>query len=367
VIDSGISLSNCDYGVDCGPQTRYAAQISFVTNLNGSTTAPNDGQDYFGHGTHVASILAGYGTFSTSFVNQWNIYPWYWVHGVATGVHVISERVLDSTGAGTDSSVIAAIDWAISNKSQYNIRVINLSLGRPFTTSYKLDPLCQAAEKAWHAGIVVVVAAGNYGRSSPATEGYGTITAPGNDPLVITVGAVNTRGTTDRTQHVVASYSSKGPTGIDHIVKPDLVAPGNNIYATQCYMPPATGSNVPCPLVTSYPANKVMNSDFATLDTTNGDSWYFRLSGTSMATPMVSGAAAILLQKNPSLTPDQVKAILMATATKSNFVPSYYRSHVPGDSRPVDYRRGRTEHYGGTRQLFRACGRSVRSVTRGYV
>ena len=171
VIDSGISYTNCDYGVDCAPQTRYATNISFVTDLNGSRTAPEDGQDYFGHGTHVASILAGYGTFSTGFVNQWKIYPWYWVHGVAPGVHVISERVLDSTGAGTDSSVIAAIDWAISNKSQYNIRVINLSLGRPFTTSYKQDPLCQAAEKAWKAGIVVVVAAGNYGRSSPATEG----------------------------------------------------------------------------------------------------------------------------------------------------------------------------------------------------
>jgi len=299
VIDSGVSYLNCDFGVNCGSATRYAAQISFVNNLNGSWTAPDDGEDYFGHGTHVASILAGVGTFSTSYVNQWNIFPFYAVHGVAPGAHIVSERVLDNTGAGSDSSVIAAIDWAIANKAQYNIRVINLSLGRPFTTSYQKDPLCQAAEAAWKAGIVVVVAAGNYGR-----DGYGTVTAPGNDPLVITVGAVNTRGTTDRTQHVVTSYSSKGPTGIDHIVKPDLVAPGNNIYATQCVMPGATsGKTTACPLIKTYAANMVVDTDYASATYQTADNWYFRLSGTSMATPVVSGAVAILLQQTPHSRP----------------------------------------------------------------
>ncbi|MGA8066943.1 MAG: S8 family serine peptidase, partial [Terriglobales bacterium] len=306
VIDSGITYSNCDYSYQCKTDNRFLGQMSFVTSLDGTSTAPNDGQDYFGHGSHVASILAGSGVFSTSYIDSWGITPTYWIHGVAAGANVISLRVLDSKGSGTDSMVIAAIDWAISNKESMNIRVINLSLGRPFTVSYKKDPLCQAAEQAWKAGIVVVVAAGNYGRSSPATEGYGTITAPGNDPLVITVGAVNTRGTTNIEDHVVASYSSKGPTAIDHIAKPDLVAPGNKIYATQCQS---------CPLIASYPANKVPDTDYASVPAgwSPASSWYFTLSGTSMATPMVAGAAAILIAEHPSLTPDQVKARLMKT------------------------------------------------------
>ena len=109
-------------------------------------------------------------------------------HGVAEGVSLIDLQVLNSTGAGTDSGVIAAIQEAIALKSRYNIKVINLSLGRPVLESYQLDPLCQAVESAWKAGITVVVAAGNYGRMNPATTyGYGTITAPGNDPYVITV------------------------------------------------------------------------------------------------------------------------------------------------------------------------------------
>jgi len=101
--------------------------------------------------------------------------------------------------------VIAAIDWAIANKSSANIRVINLSLGRPVTTSYTKDPLCQAAEAAWNAGIVVVAAAGNLGR-----QGYGTITAPGNDPKVITVGAVNDHGGRGKYAEHACYYRRRG-------------------------------------------------------------------------------------------------------------------------------------------------------------
>src|SRR5579885_3063506 len=103
-------------------------------------------------------------------------------------------------------------------------------MGRPVFESYTQDPLCQAAEQAWKAGIVVVVAAGNSGRdNSRGTNGYATIQAPGNDPYVIAVGAMKTLGTASRNDDLIASYSSKGPTLIDHIVKPDLVAPGNHI------------------------------------------------------------------------------------------------------------------------------------------
>lgn len=145
-------------------------------------------QDAYGHGTHVAGILGGTGKNSTGLYT-----------GIAPGINIVNLRVLDQNGASKDSNVIAAIQRAIQLKSQYNIRVINLSLGRAVFETYTLDPLCQAVEAAWKAGIVVVVAAGNEGRNDTAhTHGYGTIAAPGNDPYVITVGAMKTMGTSVR-------------------------------------------------------------------------------------------------------------------------------------------------------------------------
>src|SRR6185369_16871672 len=139
---------------------------------------------------------------------------------------------LDRYGNGRESDVIAAINRAIQLKATYNIRVMNLSLGKPVTQSYKNDPLCQAVEAAWKAGIVVVVSAGNEGRNNTKnTQGYATITSPGNDPYVITVGALRTMGTPSRADDVLASYSSKRPTLYDRIAKPDIVAPGNQIIS----------------------------------------------------------------------------------------------------------------------------------------
>ena len=207
--------------------------------------------------------------------------------------------------------MIAAIQQAISLKNTYNIRVINLSLARGVYESYTLDPLCQAVESAWRAGIVVVVAAGNMGQYNGAgTSGYATIGAPGNDPYVITVGATNTHGTGSQAAQTMTSYSSKGPTSFDHIVKPDLVAPGNRVVSRMA----STGNS----LVASYPALAVYpcNSSRTSCGSQYGGARYMRLSGTSMATPVVSGVAALLLQKSPSLTPDQVKARLMKTAWK---------------------------------------------------
>jgi serine protease AprX len=164
-------------------------------------------------------------------------------------------------------------------------------------------------EAAWQAGIVVVVAAGNYGRdNSLGNQGYGTIASPGNDPHVITVGAMNTNGTSWTSDDTVASYSSKGPTLADHIVKPDLMAPGNNVISLLA--PNST-------LALSYPKTLISNSTYETLGIPGVSGDYFRLSGTSMATPVVSGAAALLIQQHPSLTPDQVKARLMKTAAKA--------------------------------------------------
>jgi serine protease AprX len=289
VIDSGMMTGLPDFS------NRVVYSQSFVSGDSGTA-------DKFGHGTHVAGIIGGNGKQSTG-----SSYT-YTFKGIAPNVNLINLRVLDKNGVGTDSAVISAINWAINNKTKYNIRVINLSLGRPVYESYKLDPLCQAVEKAWNAGIVVVVAAGNEGRNNSAnTNGYGTITAPGNDPYVVTVGAMNTVGTSSRGDDKIASYSSKGPTLYDHLVKPDIVAPGNRINSLY-----AAGLTLP----NTYPGNEIPNSLYVVNGNSTSSSVYYQLSGTSMAAPMVSGTVALMLQKNSALTPDQVKARLMKSAYK---------------------------------------------------
>jgi serine protease AprX len=284
VIDSGIA----DHG-DLHKGTGASRVVYSQSFVAGDTMT----SDKYGHGTHVAGLIAGNGSSSGTS----NGYPATYA-GTAPGVSLINLRVLDQNGSGTDSQVIAAIQQAIALKSTYNIRVINMSLGRPIFESYALDPVDQAVEAAWKAGIVVVVAAGNNGRA-PATDGFATICAPGNDPAVITVGATRTLNTATRVDDTIASYSSKGPTLLDHIVKPDLVAPGNRLVSLR-----VNGST----LDKNFPQFQVSPN--------GGTSKYFMLSGTSMATPVVSGAVALILQQNPSLTPDQVKARLMKTAWK---------------------------------------------------
>ncbi|HXM41775.1 MAG TPA: S8 family peptidase, partial [Bryobacteraceae bacterium] len=294
VVDSGI-FAHDDLMTTSGKSSRIVYTQSFVTGLTGT--------DLFGHGTHVAGIIGSNGKDSTGagFTRTFN--------GVAPNVNLVNLQVLDQNGSGSDSNVIAAIDEAISLQSTYNIRVLNLSLGQTVYESYKLDPLCQAAEAAWSGGIVVVVAAGNAGRNVLGSLPlYGTITSPGNDPYVITVGATNTHGSTNVSGDTVASYSSDGPTSIDHIAKPDLVAPGDNIVSLMA--PNNT-------LETTYPTTLTENSYYESGNPAGTSATYFCLSGTSMATPVVSGAAALLIQKSPSLTPDQVKARLMKTATKT--------------------------------------------------
>lgn len=163
------------------------------------------------------------------------------------------------------------------------------------------------------------MAAGNDGRdNSFGNEGYGTILAPGNDPYVITVGAMRSMGTPSRTDDLVASYSSKGPSQIDHVVKPDIMAPGNQVVSLL-----ARGATLP----SEYPANSVQNSHYQSnlliLRPTGNSGSYFILSGTSMATPVVSGAVADLLDAKPSLTPDQVKILLMMTSYKASRIPAW--------------------------------------------
>jgi len=254
LIDSGVS-NHPDLDRGIVPLSRVVYQQSFVS---GNASA----SDQYGHGTHVAGLIAGDGLSSTG------IFYTKTFKGIAPGANIVNLRVLDANGAGTDSQVIAAISQAISLKSQYNIRVINLSLGRAVYESYKLDPLCQAVEAAWQNGIVVVVAAGNNGRFQP-TDGYATVTSPGNDPYVITVGAMKPMGTPTRVDDLIASYSSKGPTVVDAVVKPDIVAPGNLLTSLEA--PNST-------LYNEFPANQVPYSYYMDGGSSASSSVYFTLS-----------------------------------------------------------------------------------------
>ncbi|MBL8292320.1 MAG: S8 family peptidase [Bryobacterales bacterium] len=303
VIDSGV-YPHKDLLNPATGKTRIVYNENFVVAAGKTVADPKAYKDDFGHGSHVAGIIAANGTNSTGpkFKSS--------VTGIAPGANIINLKVLDLNGKGTVSGVIAAIQRAIQLKNQYNIRVINLSLGHPVMESFATDPLCQAAEAAYRAGITVVTAAGNLGRDNSAgTQGYATITSPGNDPFVITVGSMKTNSTRTPGDDAIASYSSKGPTLLDHVVKPDLVAPGNRIVSlldvdgNKTYLRP---SNV---VTTDYYAVTTKTGEFSKL--------YYTVSGTSMASGFVSGAVALMLEKDPTLTPDLVKARLMKTATKS--------------------------------------------------
>jgi serine protease AprX len=316
---SGIGVAVIDSGVyshdDLKKANNSGSRIVYSESFVAGDSSTNDA---YGHGTHVAGIVAGNGHDSQSGYAEQYL-------GIAPNANIINLRVLDGNGSGSDSQVIAAIQRAIQLKSTYNIRIINLSLGRPIYESYTLDPLCQAVEAAWQAGIVVVVAAGNAGRTnSGGIHGYGTIQAPGNDPNVITVGATNTMGTPTRLDDIMASYSSKGPTLLDHVVKPDLVAPGNRIVSLLA--PGSTLANNYSSLTLS-PSTPLISCTLSTLGlsvcTSDSSAKYLSLSGTSMATPVVSAAAALMIQKDPTLAPDTIKARMMKTAWKGYGSSSY--------------------------------------------
>jgi serine protease AprX len=290
VIDSGIS-SHADL-------TTGTNRLVFAKSL-----IAGGNSDYYGHGEHVAGIIAGNGAESICSNCTRNFI------GIAPEANLVNLRILDQNGEGTDSALITAIDLALELKSTLNIRVINLSVGRAVYESYTLDPLCQAVETAWKAGVVVVVAAGNDGRLNTfGNSGYGTINAPANDPYVITVGAMKSMGTPQRSDDLIASYSSKGPTPVDHIIKPDLVAPGNLVVSLRA----PVGA-----LEIAHAQNAVPIGYYESTVSATPSPYYYVLSGTSMAAPVVSGAVALLLQAHPTLTPDQVKARLMRTAYKT--------------------------------------------------
>lgn len=195
-------------------------------------------------------------------------------------------KVLDKYGSGSLSAVIEAVQWCRDNQSRHNIKVVNLSLGSTAVQSYKEDPLCLAVEELWRSGVVVCAAAGNEGPNES------TISTPGIDPVIITVGASNDFNTIDTGDDEVADFSSRGPT-IDSLTKPDLMTPGSNIISLR-----APGSNLD-------------KNDSAS----RYDDNYTVLSGTSMATPICCGVVALLLEAKPDLSPDQVKERLISSCS----------------------------------------------------
>jgi serine protease AprX len=276
--------------VDSGIASHTALGSRVVARVNMVSWEPEAPGDAFGHGTHIAGAVSGSPTSSSKVTSKYR-------GGSAPGAQLVDVRVLGRNGMGLTSDVIAGIDWAIANRSRYSIRVISLALGHPVTEPSTTDPLCRAVARAAAAGIVVVASAGNYGQTADGAPVLGGITSPGNSPAAITVGAIDANGTIDRSDDRVADYSSRGPTRFEFAVKPDVVAPGTRLVSLE-----SAGSY----LSSTYPQWHIAGS---------GRNAYMRLSGTSMATGVVAGGVALLLDANPNLTPAQTKAALQMGAT----------------------------------------------------
>ena len=254
---SGVTVAVIDSGVEPLPQLHGAlvAQVNF-------SDGPSLG-DQYGHGTFVAGL----------------------VHEAAPGARILSLKLSNADGAVDVAQVIAALQWLAQHGDEWSVDVVNLSFGTDSTQSPASSPLNFAVQRVWDAGMVVVTSAGNVETSE------GRVTKPGDDPLVVTVGASDARGSSERWDDVVAPFSAQGPTAAG-IAKPDVVAPGRSVTSLR-----APGSTIDL----EHPEARMSETAF-------------RGSGTSFATPLVSGAAALLLQVRPGLHPDQVKHALRETA-----------------------------------------------------
>jgi serine protease AprX len=263
-VDSGIDATRDDFG------DRVLAQVD-LTTLPGNSAG--DGR---GHGTLVAGIAAGSAEGHA---------------GAAPTAGIVSLDVMDDQGMARTSDVVAAAQWILKNRKQYDIRVANFSLHAATPTSFRWDPLDKAVEKLWFAGVVVVAAAGNQAKGGQSTP---MAYAPGNDPFAITVGALDLHNSTNPERADMAPWSAWGYT-LDGFAKPELAAPGRAIVG-------------PVPAGSTLAAERPKQ----VIHTTGGT--YMELSGTSLSAPIVAGVVADLLALRPELTPDQVKGALMHEA-----------------------------------------------------
>jgi len=252
----GVTIAIIDTGIAQHPDVKDRI-IGFKDFVNDKTEAYDDQ----GHGTHCAGIAAGDGSASEGKYS-----------GAAPEANLVGVKVLNQYGSGSFSDVIAGIQWAVENKDKFNIDVISMSLGGYASQSYKDDPVAQAVEAAVDKGIITCIAAGNSGPSEK------TIGTPATAPHVITVGAMDDKGTVEREDDTVAYFSSRGPTKVDGLPKPDILTPGVRITA-----PKNTGG-------------------------------YTTMSGTSMACPLAAGMAALIKNAVPTVTPGELKGAVMGTA-----------------------------------------------------
>ena len=266
---SGVTVAVLDTGIT--PVPDLAGRVIAGVDLSGEGDALHDS---YGHGTVMAGLIAGNGSASDGRYT-----------GIAPAARVVSVKVAGRSGATDVSQILAGLQWIGSYAAQDNIRVVSLAWGNPSHQPTRVDPLDFAVERLWSMGVTVVVAAGNQG------PGAGTITKPGDDPVVITVGAYNDAGTATRYDDSSLDFSSRGPT-FEGVSKPDLVAPGRTLVAV------------------SSPGSVVEQDNPDALI----DGGYIRGSGTSQATAVTAGNIALLLAARPHLTPDRVKYLLTTSA-----------------------------------------------------
>ena len=267
----GVTVAVMDTGIDNLPD--FAGRLVGGVDLSGEG---NPFEDSYGHGTFVAGLIAGNGASSNGEYT-----------GEAPGANLVSIKVAGANGSTDLATLITGLQWAVDNQSQYNIRVLNMSLGFKPSESTVVNPLDQAVETAWRSGIAVITSAGNAGPSN------GTILSPGDDPLAITVGALDDMATPDPSDDLMNDFSSVGPTTPDGWAKPDLVTSGRSVVSLA-----APGSTV------------FAQNPQAVIGTGN-----FVGSGTSFSSAITAGAAALVLADNPNLTPNQLKAVLLGNTS----------------------------------------------------
>ena len=287
----GIALIDSGYTYHDDLNRRHNSLAAWKDFVRGISLPYDD----WGHGTHLAGIISGDGYDSNGRHA-----------GVAPDAKILALKVLNDRGVGYVSDIIAAIEWTIDNRERYNARIINISASAPVLESFRQDPLCDAVQDAVEAGITVVASAGNLGRTADGKKVWGGVGAPGNCPAALTVGASSSEGDTSRLNDIMASFSSRGPTRFDALAKPDVAAPATGVVAPIA------------PLSRLYreKSSALFDGTVRTLFKP-----YLALSGTSQAAAEVSGAVALMLQANPLLTPNLVKATLQYTA---EFNPQFH-------------------------------------------
>ncbi len=267
----GVTVAVLDTGIDNLPD--FSGRLIGGVDL---TSGNSPYQDSDGHGTFVAGLIAGNGASSNG---QYS--------GEAPGAKLVSIKVAGAAGTTHLGNLISGLQWAVDHRSSYGIKVVNVSLGFQPSKSTVNTPLDQAAERVWDSGIAVVASAGNAGPFN------GTVLSPGDDPLVITAGALDDMATASVADDEMTDFSSVGPASPDGWVKPDLVAPGRSVVSLA-----APGSTI----YSNYPSARIGSANFVG-------------SGTSFSAAITSGAAALVLADNPGLTPNQVKARLLGNTS----------------------------------------------------